>query len=103
MAKKRTRNQNPEPFLPEQDDSKSIASNKRSKAPKKHQREEKVPSLLILLLLSHSVCVCLNVCTSPIFLNLSVLLSVCVIIGVHSYITDCVYVCVTVCSLYHRV
>lgn len=43
MAKKRTRNQNPEPFLPE-DDSKSVSSQKRTKPAKQHQREEKLIS-----------------------------------------------------------
>lgn len=40
MAKKRMRHQNPEPFLPE--DNVSVASSKsRSRASKKHQKEEK--------------------------------------------------------------
>lgn len=43
MAKKRTRNQNSEPFLPE-DDSKSVSSQKRTKPAKQHQREEKLIS-----------------------------------------------------------
>lgn len=43
MAKKRSRNQNPEPFLPEQDhDSKSKSSKKHSKAPKLHQQQNKL-------------------------------------------------------------
>ncbi|KAL1832352.1 hypothetical protein DCAR_0102352 [Daucus carota subsp. sativus] len=43
MTKKRSRNQNPEPFLPE-DDSKSKSSKKQNKAPKQHQQEQKLIS-----------------------------------------------------------
>jgi essential nuclear protein 1 len=42
MAKKRSRHQNPQPFLA--DDNASLASKKRSKAPKQHQAEEKLIS-----------------------------------------------------------
>jgi essential nuclear protein 1 len=42
MAKKRSRHQNPQPFLA--DDDASVASKKRSKAPKQHQAEEKLIS-----------------------------------------------------------
>ncbi|KAL8158386.1 hypothetical protein AgCh_002904 [Apium graveolens] len=43
MAKKRSRNQNPEPFLPEEEhDSKSKSSKKHSKAPKLHQQHNKL-------------------------------------------------------------
>lgn len=40
MGKKRTRHQNPEPFLPE-DNVSVVSSKSRSKASKKHQKEEK--------------------------------------------------------------
>ncbi|KAL1804061.1 hypothetical protein ACET3Z_032708 [Daucus carota] len=43
MAKKRSRNQNPEPFFPEEEnDSKSKSSTKHSKAPKHHQQQNKL-------------------------------------------------------------
>jgi essential nuclear protein 1 len=42
MAKKRSRQQNPQPFLG--DDDASVASKKRPKAPKQHQAEEKLIS-----------------------------------------------------------
>ncbi|XP_059434896.1 bystin-like [Corylus avellana] len=43
MAKKRSRQLNPQPFLAD-DDEASVASKKRSKAPKQHQAEEKLIS-----------------------------------------------------------
>ncbi|KAI4323134.1 hypothetical protein L6164_022764 [Bauhinia variegata] len=42
MAKRKERHQNPEPFVP--DGTESVKSKKRSKAPKQHQKEEKMIS-----------------------------------------------------------
>ncbi|CAN1170609.1 ENP1 [Linum perenne] len=42
MAKKRNRLQNPEPFHPEENASVASSSKKRSKAPRNHQKEEKL-------------------------------------------------------------
>ncbi|KAJ7981965.1 bystin [Quillaja saponaria] len=42
MGKRKNRHQNPEPFLPEGNE--SVASKKQSKAPKQHQKEEKLIS-----------------------------------------------------------
>ncbi|KAG5532352.1 hypothetical protein RHGRI_026844 [Rhododendron griersonianum] len=64
MAKKRTRQQNPEPFLA--DENAATVPRKRNKPPKHHQLEQKAPLSLSLSLSLFSgyyfVCLCMCVC-----------------------------------------